>query len=125
MKRIVSTEAAPAAVGPYSQGVAAAGLVFVSGQILLDPATKQLVDGGIEARTRRVLDNCRAVLEAAGSGLDKVVKVTVFLSDMADFQAMNAVYAEYFPAEPPARAAFQVGALPLGADVEMEMIALA
>ena len=123
MKRVISTDKAPAAVGPYSQANAVQGLVFVSGQLPLIPGTKDLVDGDIAAATRRVLDNCRAVLEAAGSSLDRVVKVTVLMRDMAEFAAMNEVYGEYFPQDPPARAAFQVAALPLGAQVEMEMIA--
>ncbi len=124
MKDVVSTPNAPAAVGPYSQGVKAGGFVYVSGQLPMDPATKAMAEG-IKACTARCLDNCRAVLEAAGSGLGKVVKVTVLMQDLGDFAAMNEVYATYFPSEPPARAAFQVAALPLGAAIEIEMIALA
>ncbi len=125
MKEPVSTTKAPAAVGPYSQGVKAGGFVYVSGQLPVDPAAKAMVEGGIAERTARCLENCKAVLEAAGSGLDKVVKVTVLMQDMADFAAMNEVYAGYFPSEPPARAAFQVARLPLDAQIEIEMIALA
>jgi 2-iminobutanoate/2-iminopropanoate deaminase len=121
---IIATENAPGAVGPYSQGVRTDKFVFTAGQVPLDPSTGTLVDGPIEDQTRRVLDNVRAVLEAAGSGLDRVVKMTVFMTDLGDFARMNAVYAEYFPDAPPARSAVQVGALPLGADIEMEAVAL-
>ena len=124
MKRTVTTERAPAAIGPYSQAVVAGGLVFCSGQIPLDPATGEMVAGGIEEQTRRVLENLAAVLEAAGSGLDRVVKTTVFLADMADFGAMNGVYAGFFGDEPPARAAVEAAALPRGARVEIEAVAL-
>jgi 2-iminobutanoate/2-iminopropanoate deaminase len=121
---IIATDRAPGAVGPYSQAVRTDRLVFTAGQIPLDPATGTLVEGAIEAQTRRVLDNVRAVLEAAGSGLDRVVKMTVFMTDLKLFQRMNAVYAEYFPDAPPARSAVQVAALPLGATIEMEAVAL-
>jgi 2-iminobutanoate/2-iminopropanoate deaminase len=122
---IIVTDRAPGAVGPYSQGVRTGGLVFTAGQIPIDPATGALVEGPIEDQTRRVLDNIRAVLEAAGTGLDRVVKMTVFMTDLGDFARMNAVYAEYFPETPPARSAFQVAALPLGASIEMEAVASA
>jgi 2-iminobutanoate/2-iminopropanoate deaminase len=121
---IIATDKAPGAVGPYSQAVRTDGLVFTAGQIPLDPATGSLVDGDIEDQTRRGLDNLAAVLEAAGSGLAEVLKMTVFMTDLGDFQRMNAVYAEYFPSSPPARSAFQVAALPLGAAIEMEAVAL-
>jgi len=121
---IIATDRAPGAVGPYSQGIRTDHLIFTAGQIPVDPATGALVDGPIEDQTRRVLDNIRAVLEAGGSGLDRVVKMTVFMTDLGDFKRMNAVYAEYFPDTPPARSAFQVGALPLGASIEIEAIAL-
>jgi 2-iminobutanoate/2-iminopropanoate deaminase len=124
-REIIATDRAPGAVGPYSQAVRTDHLVFTAGQVPLDPATRALVEGPIEDQTRRVLDNIRAVLEAAGSGLDRVVKMTVFMTDLGDFKRMNAVYAEYFPTAPPARSAVQVGALPLGAVIEMEAIALA
>jgi 2-iminobutanoate/2-iminopropanoate deaminase len=122
---IIATTNAPAAVGPYSQAVKANGFVYTAGQIPLDPATASLVDGDIEAQTRQVLDNVTAVLEAAGSSMDRVVKMTVFMTDLGDFQRMNGIYAGYFPADPPARSAFQVSALPLGAAIEMEAVALA
>jgi len=125
MKRAVTTDGAPKAIGPYSQAVVAGGFVFCSGQIPLDPATGEMVAGDVEAQTRRVLENLRAVLEAAGSGLDRVVKTTVFLADMGDFPAMNQVYAGFFGDVPPARAAVEVAALPKGARVEIEAVALA
>ena len=121
---IIATENAPGAVGPYSQAIRTDQFVFTAGQIPLDPATGKLVTGPIEDQTRQVLDNIRAVLTAAGTGLDRVVKMTVFMTDFSDFQRMNAVYAEYFPKAPPARSAIQVAALPLGADIEIEAIAL-
>lgn len=121
-QEIISTDKAPAAVGPYSQAVRVGDLVFTAGQVALDPATGKLVEGGIEEQTRRVLQNLAAVLEAAGSSLDRVVKTTVFLKDMGDFAAMNAVYAEFFPTDPPARSTVEVSALALGALVEIEAI---
>lgn len=123
MKRIVKSESAPAAIGPYSQGVRAGGFLFVSGQLGLDPATKKLVEGGIEAQTERALRNVVAVLEAAGGTPADVVKTTVLLQSMDDFAAMNGVYARFFPEGPPARAAYQVAKLPLGGFVEIEAIA--
>jgi len=124
MRNVIATDKAPGAVGPYSQAVRTDELVFTAGQIPLDPATGSLVDGDIEDQTRRVLDNLTAVLEAAGSGLEHVLKMTVFMVDLGDFQRMNAVYAESFPSSPPARSAFQVAALPLGAAIEMEAVAI-
>jgi 2-iminobutanoate/2-iminopropanoate deaminase len=125
MKReIIATDRAPAAVGPYSQAVRAGGFVFTAGQIPLDPATGRLVEGGIEAQTRQVLTNLSAVLQAAGTSLADVTKTTVFLTDMGDFKAMNGVYAEFFPAAPPARSTVQVAALPLGARIEIEAVAI-
>ena len=121
---IIATDKAPGAVGPYSQAIRGDHLVFTAGQIPLDPATGILVEGSIEDQTRRVLDNVRAVLEAAGTGLGSVVKMTVFMTDLGDFKRMNAIYAGYFPEAPPARSAVQVSALPLGADIEMEAVAL-
>jgi reactive intermediate/imine deaminase len=122
--RAVRTAAAPAPVGPYSQAVVAGGFVFASGQIPLDPATGKLVSGEIEAQTERVLDNLRAVLEAAGSSLDQVVRASVYLVDLAVFPRVNAIYARYFGSDPkPARSTVQVAALPLGAQVEIDVIA--
>jgi 2-iminobutanoate/2-iminopropanoate deaminase len=123
-KKIVSTEKAPKAIGPYSQAVRTQDLVFTAGQIALDPATMQLVEGGIEAQTLQVLTNIKHVLEAAGSGLKYVVKTTVFLADMNDFAAMNTIYAEFFPENPPARSTVAVASLPKGGLVEIEVIAL-
>lgn len=123
-KEIVQSEKAPKAIGPYSVAVKANGFVFTSGQIGLDPATGAIVTGGIEAETRQVLHNLSAVLEAAGVALKDVVKTTVFLKDMGDFAVMNGIYAEFFTENPPARSAFQVAALPKGALVEIEAVAL-
>ena len=121
----ISTPEAPAAIGPYSQGIQAAGLVFVSGQIPVDPSTGAVNTGDIAAQTEQVLDNVAAVLRAAGCSLDAVVKTTVYLTDLADFAAMNAVYARYFPGRAPARATVQVVRLPRDVRVEIEAIALA
>ena len=123
-KRVVSTEDAPAAVGPYSQAIQAGAFVFAAGQLGLDPATKQFAGEDVAAQTRQALGNLEAVLEATGSSLAQVVKTTVFLTDMGDFGAMNAVYAEFFKGAPPARSTVQAGALPLGGLVEIEAIAL-
>ncbi len=123
VKKIVTTEAAPAAIGPYSQAIVANGFVFVSGQIPIDPATGSFVEGGIAAQTRQGLNNLKAVLEAAGSSLADVVKTTVFLASLGDFAEMNAVYGEFFSSDPPARATVQAAALPRGALVEIEAIA--
>jgi 2-iminobutanoate/2-iminopropanoate deaminase len=122
-KTIVATDRAPAAVGPYSQAVSTGELVFCSGQIPLDPATGGLVGGSIADQTRRCMQNLAAVLEAAGAGLDAIVKVTVFLTSIDDYAEFNEAYAEFVGAEPPARAAFAVSALPKGANVEIECIA--
>ncbi len=121
--RPVSTDRAPAAIGPYSQAMVSEGWIHASGQIPIDPATGQLLDGDIRAQTRQVLDNLAAVLEAAGGSLSTVVKTTVFLSDMANFSAMNEVYGEYFGEHRPARACVEAAALPRGVDVEIEAVA--
>ncbi len=123
-REVVSTTKAPGAVGPYSQGVCAGDLVYTAGQIALDPATGQMVGDDISAQTDRVLLNLKAILEAAGSGLTRVVKTTVYLQDMADFAQMNQVYSRYFTSSPPARTTIEVSALPLGALVEIEAVAL-
>jgi 2-iminobutanoate/2-iminopropanoate deaminase len=125
MRETIHTDKAPKAVGPYSQAIRGAGLVFTSGQVPLDPATGKLVEGGIREQARQSLENVKAILEQAGTDLSRVVKATVFLADIQDFATVNEIYAEYFPSDPPARSAFQVAALPLGALVEIEMIALA
>jgi 2-iminobutanoate/2-iminopropanoate deaminase len=122
-KKIVVTEKAPKAIGPYSQAICIEGLVFTAGQVGLDPSTMELVEGGIEAQTRQVLTNLSHVLDAADSGLNFVIKTTVFIMDMADFGAMNAIYAEFFPGKPPARSTVQVAGLPKGALVEIECVA--
>ena len=124
MREIIKTEGAPAAIGPYSQAVRAGGFVFASGQIPLDPATGQFVEGGVREQTEQVLRNIMAVLEAAGTGLDRVVKTTVFLADMDDFAAMNEVYGRYFAEDPPARATVEAARLPRDARVEIEVVAL-
>ena len=123
-RQIISTDRAPAAVGPYSQAVARNGLIYTAGQIGLDPATGTLVEGGIQAQARQALTNLQAILEAAGAGLGDVLKTTVFLQDIGDFQAMNQVYASFFGSDPPARSVVQVAALPLGARVEIEVVAV-
>jgi len=125
MNIIVSTERAPKAIGPYSQAVIANGFVFVSGQIPLDPATGQIVAGGIAEQTTQVFENMKNVLEAAGSSLEQAVKTTVYLKDMGDFAPMNEVYGRYFPANPPARATVEAARLPRDVRVEIDCIATA
>ena len=121
-KTIIHTDKAPAAVGPYSQGVCINALQFISGQLPVDPATGKIVDGGIQAQTEQCLKNLGAVLEKAGVGYENVLKTTVLLADIADFAAMNEVYGRYFQEESPARMCFQVAALPMGALVEIDAI---
>ena len=123
-KKIISTDKAPKAIGPYSQAIRTEHFVFTAGQIGLDPATMELVEGGVESQTRQALTNLKRVLEAADSGLNFITKTTVFLQSMSDFAAMNAVYQEFFPENPPARSTVAVAALPKGALVEIECIAL-
>jgi 2-iminobutanoate/2-iminopropanoate deaminase len=123
MRQAVSTEAAPSAIGPYSQAIRAGSLLFVSGQVPIDPATGAIVDGDIAAQTRRVLQNVGAILEAAGVSFDHVVRTTVFLTDMDDFAAMNEVYATCFTSPAPARATVQVSRLPRDARIEIDVIA--
>lgn len=125
MKReVIATKKAPAAVGPYSQAIRVGDFVFTAGQLAIDPATGKLIEGGIEEQTRQVLRNIAAVLEAADSSLDTVVKTTVFLKDMGDFKAMNEVYGRFFANEPPARSTVEVADLALGALVEIDAIAV-
>ena len=122
MKEVVRSDAAPAAVGPYSQAVRAGDFLFISGQLGIDPSTKKMVEGGIASQAERALANVTAILEAAGAGMNTVVKTTVLLQSMDDFARLNEVYARFFPEDPPARATYQVGRLPLGALVEIEAI---
>jgi 2-iminobutanoate/2-iminopropanoate deaminase len=124
VKRKIQTTNAPQAIGPYSQAIEANGLIFASGQIPIDPATGRFVEGGIAEQTEQVLKNLKALLEAAGSGLDQIVKTTVFLASMDEFAAMNEVYGRFFNAEPPARATVEAARLPRDARVEIEAIAL-
>lgn len=123
-KKIVTTDKAPKAIGPYSAGVTTGHLVFTAGQLGMNPETGELVEGGIKAETKQALNNLRAVLEAAGSDLSSVIKTTVFLKDIKEFGLMNEVYGTFFTENFPARSAFQVGALPKGASVEIEAVAL-
>jgi len=125
MRQVVSTNDGPKAIGPYSQAIKANGLVFVSGQVCLDPATQQLVGGDVSAQTERVLQNITGILKAAGSSLAQVVKTTVFLKSMNDFAAMNDVYGRHFTSDPPARSTVEVARLPKDVLVEIEVIALA
>jgi len=124
-RTVISTNEAPAAIGPYAQAIRANGFLFTAGQIPLDPATGEMVEGDVTAQATRVLENLRAVLAAGGSSFDRVVKTTMFLADLNDFAAVNAVYAKYFPSEPPARSTIQVARLPRDARVEIEVVALA
>ena len=124
-RQVIHTDAAPAAIGPYSQAVKAGGLVFCSGQIALDPTTKELIKGDVARETRQVMKNLTAVLEAAGTSLDRVLKTTIFLTDLGDFAVVNEAYGSFFGDAPPARATIQVAALPLGSRVEIEAVALA
>ena len=124
MKKTVSTEKAPKAIGPYTQAVISNGVAYLSGQIPLDPATNQLVDGDIAAQTERVIMNLKAVLEASGASLESVVKTTVFLKDMGDFPKMNEVYGRFFATNPPARSTVQAARLPRDVSVEIDAIAI-
>jgi 2-iminobutanoate/2-iminopropanoate deaminase len=125
MREIISTPDAPKAIGPYSQGIRANGFIFVSGQVAIDPATQQVITGDVAAQTARVIQNLSEILEAAGSGLGKVVRTTVFLKNMNDFAAMNEVYGKYFSAAPPARSTVEVSRLPKDVLVEIDVIAVA
>ncbi len=125
MKDVISTPHGPKAIGPYSQAIRANGFIFVSGQIALDPATGQIIEGDVAQQTDRVMKNLKGIVEAAGSSFEKAVKTTVYLKDMGEFAAMNEVYARYFPAGAPARATVEVSRLPKDVRVEIELIALA
>ncbi len=125
MREVIATKNAPQAIGPYSQAIKANGFIFISGQICIDPATGQIISGDVAAQTERVLKNLSAVLTVAGSGLDRVVRTTVFLKSMGDFATMNEVYARFFTTAPPARSTVEVGRLPKDVLVEVDAIALA
>ncbi len=124
MRDVIATVEAPQAIGPYSQAIRAAGLIFTSGQIAIDPATSQVVAGDVSAQTERVIKNLSAILQASGSSLDKVVRCTVFLKNMSDFAAMNEIYGRYFNQAPPARSTVEVARLPKDVLVEIDAIAL-
>ncbi|AUS95589.1 reactive intermediate/imine deaminase [Clostridium thermosuccinogenes] len=122
--KTVNTNKAPAAIGPYSQAIISGNTVFTSGQIPIDPATGEVVNGGIEAQTRRVLENLKAVLEAAGTSMSNVIKTTVFINDMGNFAVVNSIYGEYFSAPYPARSCVEVSKLPKGVEIEIEAVAV-
>jgi 2-iminobutanoate/2-iminopropanoate deaminase len=122
VKEIISTDKGPKAIGPYSQAIKANGLIFTAGQVAFDPATGQLVEGDVARQTVRVMENLKAIVEAAGSSLDRALKATVYLKDMNDFAAMNEVYARYFPANPPARSTVEAARLPRDVRVEIDLI---
>jgi 2-iminobutanoate/2-iminopropanoate deaminase len=125
MREVIATNDGPKAIGPYSQAIKANGFVFVSGQVAIDPSTQQVIDGNVAVQTDRVIKNLAGILKAAGSGLDKVVRSTVFLKNMGDFTAMNEVYGRYFTSQPPARATVEVARLPKDVLVEIDVIAVA
>lgn len=125
MRDVIATDQAPQAIGPYSQAIRAAGLIFTSGQVAIDPATQQVVPGDVSAQTERVLKNLGAILQAAGSSLEKVLRCTVFLKNMGDFAAMNEVYGRHFKQAPPARSTVEVARLPKDVLIEIDVIALA
>ena len=125
MRDVIATQDAPQAIGPYSQAIRANGFVFVSGQVAIDPSTQQVISGDVAAQTDRVLKNLSAILKTAGSGLEKVVRSTVFLKNMGDFAAMNEIYGRYFSTAPPARSTVEVARLPKDVLVEIDVIALA
>jgi 2-iminobutanoate/2-iminopropanoate deaminase len=124
MKEVISTASAPKAIGPYSQAIKANGFIFTAGQIALDPATGQLLEGDVARQTARVLDSLKGIVEAAGSSLARAVKATVYLKDMNDFAAMNEVYARYFPTDPPARSTVEAARLPRDVRVEIDLVVL-
>ncbi len=124
MRTVIHTDKAPAAIGPYSQGICCGNLIFTAGQIPIDPTTGKLINGSFEEQVNQVLHNLSGILSSAGSSLDQVVKFTVFVTDLSNFPVLNQVFAQYFKEDPPARSAVQVAALPLGAEVEIEAIAI-
>jgi 2-iminobutanoate/2-iminopropanoate deaminase len=121
-RKVISTPQAPAAIGPYSQAIATDALLFISGQLPIEPATGRIIAGDIQSKTRQILENARAIARAAGTDLNRVVKSTIFLTDLADFQDVNTAYGSFFPEAPPARSTVQVAALPLGSTIEIEFI---
>lgn len=121
-RKVISTKQAPAAIGPYSQGIATNNLLFVSGQLPIDPGSGKMIDGDIGERTQQILKNATAIAVKAGSDLTRVIKTTIFLTDLADFQEVNTAYGAFFPEAPPARSTVQVAALPLGSNIEIEFI---
>lgn len=124
-RNVIATTKAPAAIGPYSQAILAGNMLFISGQLPIDPRTGQLIDGDMAAKTQQILSNATAIAEQAGTSLSRAVKTTVFLTDLADFEEMNGAYAMFFPESPPARSTIQVAALPLGSNIEIEFILIA
>ena len=125
MREIITTDAAPRSIGPFSQGVRAGGFVFVSGQVAIDPETQKVIEGDVSPQTEQILRNISAILAASGTRMEAVVRAGVYLRDMKDFAAMNAVYAQWFPSEPPARTTIEVSRLPLDVAVEIDVVALA
>jgi 2-iminobutanoate/2-iminopropanoate deaminase len=121
-RKVISTPQAPAAIGPYSQGIATNSLLFISGQLPINPISGKMLDGDIEAKTRQIIKNATAIAKEAGTDLNRVVKTTIFLTDLGDFQEVNTAYAIFFPEAPPARSTVQVAALPLGSNIEIEFI---
>ncbi len=121
-KRVIATDQAPSAIGPYSQAIATNNLLFISGQLPINPVDGKMIDGTIAEKTRQILENIRAIAREAGASLENIVKTTIFLTDLSDFQAVNEAYGEFFPKAPPARSTIQVAALPLGSDIEIESI---
>lgn len=121
-RKVISTQQAPAAIGPYSQAIATNNLLFISGQLPIDPTSSKLVDGDIGAKTQQILKNATAIASEAGTDLTRVIKTTIFLTDLADFQEVNTAYGAFFPEAPPARSTVQVAALPLGSNIEIEFI---
>ena len=121
-KKVISTDQAPGAIGPYSQAIAAGNLLFISGQLPINPADGKMIDGTIDAKTHQIINNANEIAKEAGVDLTNVVKTTIFLTDLADFQTVNAAYGEHFPESPPARSTVQVAALPLGSNIEIEFI---